>query len=380
MKRNLDDLNLRDAFAQEPDACHLALMQAACSVKEDEPVKKYTFRTALVAALIIAALMTVAIAATTGGLTDWFQKHYNAVLPQTAQEILNATEKSTLDAGPVTFTVSELLCDGKIAYLTVEAQLKEDGSAILCPDACDPYDRIGDALATKLNHPEIDAATTYLDAAKITGLPLYNIAAWMEMDSPNSMGEEMLDGYTNERGNATLVRMLYFTEMLSADELPARVVVSCMELDTETLEFVEETRQKNEILRTIPIHGVVAEKTYLPKEEVTLSDCFTLTGVTAKQTSAGAYVYIKVKPDEPMSLHELFEINDEWSVLDANGQRFPTGLSLTGEYLDGDDRVLHTQDRASEQHDAFQYMMMITVDELPESMIVTDGSVQIPVQ
>ena len=99
MKRNLDDLNLRDAFAQEPDACHLALMQAACSVKEDEPVKKYTFRTALVAALIIAALMTVAIAATTGGLTDWFQKHYNAVLPQTAQEILNATEKSTLDAG-----------------------------------------------------------------------------------------------------------------------------------------------------------------------------------------------------------------------------------------------------------------------------------------
>ena len=74
-------------------------------------MKKYTFRTALIAALLIAAMMAVAVAATRSGLVNWFEEAYHAVLPKAAQDALNATEKTTLDAGPVVFTVNELLCD-----------------------------------------------------------------------------------------------------------------------------------------------------------------------------------------------------------------------------------------------------------------------------
>ena len=69
MKRNLDELNIRNAFAQEPAACHDALMNAACSVKEEKPVKKASFRVALVVALMIVATMAVAVAA--GNLLGW---------------------------------------------------------------------------------------------------------------------------------------------------------------------------------------------------------------------------------------------------------------------------------------------------------------------
>jgi hypothetical protein len=35
MKRTVDELNLRNAFRQEPERCHAALMDAARSVKEE---------------------------------------------------------------------------------------------------------------------------------------------------------------------------------------------------------------------------------------------------------------------------------------------------------------------------------------------------------
>jgi len=71
MKRETELLNLRNAFPDEPESCHEALVQAARSVREDEPVKKVTFRAVLIAALIIAAMMAVAVAANNAGLVDW---------------------------------------------------------------------------------------------------------------------------------------------------------------------------------------------------------------------------------------------------------------------------------------------------------------------
>ena len=53
MKRDMDNLNLRDAFRPMPEETRNALMSAARSVKEDEPVKKATFRTVLIAACIM---------------------------------------------------------------------------------------------------------------------------------------------------------------------------------------------------------------------------------------------------------------------------------------------------------------------------------------
>jgi hypothetical protein len=75
MKRDMEHLNLRDAFAPMPEEAHDALMSAARSVKEDEPVKKAAFRTVLIAACVIVATMAVAMAAgQIFGWNDFFKK------------------------------------------------------------------------------------------------------------------------------------------------------------------------------------------------------------------------------------------------------------------------------------------------------------------
>lgn len=383
MKRSMDDLNLRNAFPAEPENCHQALMQAARSVREEEPVKKYTFRTVLIAALLIAAMMAVAVAATSGGLVNWFQEHYRAVLPQTAQDILSATEKTTLDAGPVTFTINELLCDGKIAYLTAEAHLKEEGSALLFPDSGDPYERIGKVMAQQLNHPEISETTTWLEAAQITGLPLYNVAAWMELEEGalELLEIEMMDGTVLENGNHLLVRMMYFTENYEGEDLPVEIVTRVMELDPSTVEYIREEQIRVTEKRSIPVNGITAERNYLPETSAVLSEQFTLTGVVARQTCAGVYVYINADTNRSMSLDELWSSNFEWHVLDQQGNRYPTGASLTSELLNGDGARFPTEVSPEEvQLQSFQYMLMISADELPDSFIVTDGETQVMVK
>ena len=49
-----DLTRLRDAFPAENPACREALIAAARSVKEDEPVRKATFRAAVIAAVILS--------------------------------------------------------------------------------------------------------------------------------------------------------------------------------------------------------------------------------------------------------------------------------------------------------------------------------------
>lgn len=300
-----------------------------------------------------------------------------------AQEILNATEKTTLEAGPVLFTVNELLCDGKIAYLTVEAQLREEGSALLYPDSCDPYGRIGKITAQRLNHPEIHEKTTWLEAAQITGLPLYSVSAWLELEESalELTDEEMMDGTVMENGNLLLVRMLYFLEDYPGDTLPVEVVTRVQELDLSTVDFIRDEMQQVSEKRSIPIHGVTAQKTYLPETPAVLSEHFTLTGATARQTCAGVYVYLRANTQQLMTLEELWHMNFEWDVLDEQGNPYPTGISLTAEILNGNgDRFPVEVSPEEVEFTSLQYMLMISADELPDSLIVTDGTTQIKVR
>ena len=44
MKRDLEHLDLKRAFRPVPEACHRALMDAARSVREEQPVKRISYR------------------------------------------------------------------------------------------------------------------------------------------------------------------------------------------------------------------------------------------------------------------------------------------------------------------------------------------------
>ncbi len=376
MKHDMNEL--RNALPGEPESCRIALLQAARSVQEDEPVKKLTFRTALVAALVIAAMMAVAVAATNGGLANWFQKDYGVALPQSAQEVLSASEKTALETELVTFTVNEMMCDGKIAYMTVEAHLKEAGTAILYPNSGDPTDRIGQQLAQELNHPNVNAESTYLDAAKTTGRPLYCVSASLEVSDNANVDSEMMDASMLENGHMLLVRMLYFREELDAATLPVTIVARVNELDLESLAFVKENEQRVEAEHSLPIHGVTAQRGYAPEGMAKLSECFTVTRVEAKQTCAGVYVTVHARLDTPMTVQQTLETGIFLEVLDEQGNPFPTGMSLTGEYLDESGQPLEWI--SEEKLEGIQFQMMISVDELPQSMTVTDGTAKIIVK
>ena len=143
MKQDMDKLDLRGAFRQEPQSCHDALMAAARSVKEERPMKKASLRTVLIAAAIILATMAAAVAAgSLLGWTDYFGQQYGIAVPQTAQRILGeAWNTHSFTLGPVTFTTKELLCDGHIAMASTEiAMTDKEDNALLCAD---PFDAIG---------------------------------------------------------------------------------------------------------------------------------------------------------------------------------------------------------------------------------------------
>ena len=141
MKRNENELNLRNAFPEMPESCYKALMDAAGSVQEEEKVKKFTIRTALIAAAIMILTVAVAMAATNMlGWSDLF--HHD--IPKTAQDILSATEQKTYQVGPVTFTVNELLTDGHMALCTSTSGMSDGSAAVIATELYDPIGACGD--------------------------------------------------------------------------------------------------------------------------------------------------------------------------------------------------------------------------------------------
>ncbi len=113
MKRDMEALNLRNAFGPMPEACRDALMTAARSVREEEPVKRFTVRTALIAACIILATIAAAIAAgSIFGWNDFFSIFYGDTrVPQAAQEIMASAQEETFTVGPATFKIQERFAD-----------------------------------------------------------------------------------------------------------------------------------------------------------------------------------------------------------------------------------------------------------------------------
>ena len=57
MKRDMDNLKLRDAFGSMPEETRDALMTAARSVKEEEPVKRATIRTVFIAVCVLSLFL-----------------------------------------------------------------------------------------------------------------------------------------------------------------------------------------------------------------------------------------------------------------------------------------------------------------------------------
>lgn len=335
--------NLKNAFPEMPEMCHDALMRAARSVKEEKKAMKHpSLRTALIAALIIVSTMTAALAA--GRLLGW-REFYPYDIPDSAKEILDATQVREYQVGPVTFTVNELLTDGHIAMAAATARVTDGSGAVLSSEVYDAIGANGEngrALAAKWGLPP---ETGWIDAAKLRNVPFYRVSMHVEVPQEMDGGEAMGDTLWDEEGNCALYYMPMLIRNKVGDSLPVRLGFTVTAYDMTKVEppsvdytredWENSCREAAELDRwqaqfdvTLTVPAPLAEKTYTPAAPYEFPNGLTLNRVTAEQTVAGAYVIGEFTLRDGVDFRDAN--NGELMFQDADGREIPWGMAESG--------------------------------------------------
>lgn len=347
-----DEWNLRDAFREEPESCHRALMDAARSVKEEVPVKKTTFRAVLLSALILVGTLSAAIAATDFlGWTDFYSRLYHITVPGEARQALRDTAPRSFSVGPMTVKITQLLCDRHIVLSAAEASMT-DGSAALYAPSSDIYEAIGAITDTEAERLGLPPETTWLEAAEQTGLPLYGVRVLIETDLS---GEAMEDALWDEEG-----RLIYFhmplLDNVTGDTLPVTFYLAVRRYDPATGQEIE-----NWIIREpgeIPIEQKQEERDYTP-ETAFAPFGYQLKSVRAERYATGAYIALTFEAPEgaePEDAYVLYTL----ALGDETGEPLPEGLNLS-------------QGIDTDAWPAVTMEAMASLETLPETLTLTLG-------
>lgn len=362
--RNHPELELKSAFPDMPPGCYDALMRAARSAEEETKMKKFTVRTVLIAAILALITMTTALGATELlGWTDFFTQYGDkTIVPKAAQEIMNETEPQRFELGPLTFTLRQLMSDGRLAVSTVDIRTADGSPALYC---FDPHDVLGSngengrQLAERLGLPW---DTPYVDAARQLGLPLYWCEAGLECQAyDGGMGDPLW----NDDNTMTIFDMAYLALEQMPERLDAELFLWMAQVDPENVEAAAENALRARVPLSIPVHAETEERTYLPTEPFS-ADGLALQSVRAECTVAGTYLYAVFMVDEGVDIREVYG-NEDIRFLDENGLPFALGMSLSG-YVD------------MEHLPEFTFGDMIAVEKLPQSLIVAVGEKQVTVK
>lgn len=357
MKRNPEELYLRNAFSEEPEVCHAALMNAARSVKQEKKMKRNAVRVALAVALILLATMAVAVAAgRLLGFADFFGQ-YGAQVPETAQRMMGeAWNRHEYALGPVRFTTQELLCDGHVALASTAAAMDDGSDALICAE---PFDAIGangengEQTAQRLGVPP---ETTWLEAARLLGRRLYAVRAILELPAALDSGSAMEDILFGEDGGAVYFSMPELLPGASGETLAMQLYLSVTGFDVET-GAAGETLQAREPL-DVYLDAPLETCAYAAGGAL-LSDGYTLGSVQAELTALGLYLRSTFTAPANATMNDVYErALPLW--LDAQGEPLPEGVSLSAGIDAGSlPTVVYTQ--------------MFSVDALPEKLIMRTG-------
>ena len=359
MKRDMENLNLRDTFKATPDKCRDALMTAARSVREEEPVRRISFRAVLIAACIILATMAIAIAATkTLGWADFFEIIYGDtnVITKEAQAIMDNTEKQTVTVGPVSFTVQSLFADEQQAMATTLITTADGSRALFVTEfygndyAVGDNEEFGEALAKLYG---VDPETTWIDTAKKLNCPLYRVAATLHGKDPYDYGGGMLGDLYDEEGNLVYfsTRDMYMPDgssyPLRADPVPMELWVQVNEIDLETGDEIHVGHTVMDVQVPMSLQSEPAEYR-IPEDYVVFG--LHLDSVKATKTAAGVYLYVDFTDQDGMKYRKNY-MYPVWT--DENGEEYPDGLIMSY-YIDTD------------QWPRVSVNSMIAADSIPE--------------
>ena len=357
MKRDLDNLDLRGAFKPMPDECRNALITAACSVKEEEPVKRITIRTVLIAACIIIATMAIAVAAgQIFGWTDFFSEYYGSPVPETAQQIMKASGTTTFTIGPVIFDVGGLYCDGYIATSSTVARLADGNTALLTGD--DPYDAIGangengENVAEKLG---VDPDISWADAAKQLDLPLYSVRATLEIPEELVGGEQYEDPMFNEDGSLTYFSCAMMNGKAYGENVDCEIWLRVAKVNLDNSEADQDAVLEK---KDIPIYleAPIDTKDYNFPENTVIGNKFRLDSVKGILMPAGLYMFCNYTALDGATEDDAYDALCDSMFVQEDGSDYPASMDLTGCIWDFDNWPV------------VEIREMLPLDHLPESV------------
>ncbi len=331
MKPEKDDLDLRNAFGPVPEDVEKLVLQTASSVPSAPPQRRRHARTlVIVLALMLSVLLLAAAAASRTGWREFFQDFRYISMPNGVEAAMNVSKPLRFEVGPLTFTVNQLISDGKIAMASTQVTAT-DGSMVLCTGDAGPQDnrlgsnKSGRQMAARLNlAPETD----WLTAAKATGMPLYEVRAILEPTSVYSL-EEMEDWLWDDKNNLAYFSMLYLTSTEGMTELPVSFLLRVAAIDPETGEVIEKWTDRPNV--TIPISPKAEERVYVPAKETYING-YRLESVRAERYVTGVYLYTTLTAPDGIAKDSVSEANlyDLITFCQSDGTRYDDGISLTG--------------------------------------------------
>ena len=328
-KHKQNDLDLKQAFSPMPDDCYQALMHAARSVKEEEPVKKTSFRMVLIAAAILILTMVVALAANELGIIN-FMDRFRARLPESALDLMAKTENKTFAVGPLEITLRELLADGRVVMMTAHANKADESPAVLVAGSGDMSDRIPESEAKRLKLPQ---ETTFIEAVRQIKAPLYIVYPYLTIDFELLHGEEMMAEFYAEDGALLQMQMLQTKPDQINETLEAMLTLHVREINPETGEQVEGRDWRVDEKISVPVNKTVTEKSYTPDGNALL-DGYTVKSLKAEQTVAGIYLTTQAEAGPGVKRENVYQTLYTWEYRTVDDKPFPDGISMSGYLVD----------------------------------------------
>lgn len=362
MKRDFENLDLRAAFREEPESCHRALMDAARSVREErQTMRKFSFRTAIIAAVVALSMMTTALAA--GELLGWTDYFENWGI-HTTPGMRNAMQMApkTYEVGPLTFTVQEAVSDNRFALMSTQVAVTDGSLALMTMFADDPIGAYGErsqVLMTALGVE--DPSVPCYEAGAAKGIPVYSVRAIIEVAEQYNGGEGMEDVMWDAQGNAVYLNSHSLNTENIGETLPVTIFLRVAQVD-EKGEEVQKWTAREEM--TIPVGQLLEKKHYAPEKPCIVNGA-ELECINAELYITGAYLRFQWKlPDGVVNDDNFFMWDyhsDELLLTDGAFNVFERGISLTGSYDDSHWPVVTVEE-------------MINVDALPEVIRISDGT------
>lgn len=324
-----DEPNLRNAFAPIPPDVREQLVRTARSVKEEEKAKNrpYRLRPALVAAIVVFATMSVALAV--GGSVGWnefFSQFHGSSVPAPIQERMDDVAHTSLELGPVTFTVEQALCDGQLVMVSVSARMTDGSAALLAPDE-DWNSPVSVTADTEQRRLGLAEDVTWLDAARQQNQPIYAVQVLTDF---GQLGGDQYMGYLYDaEGGYVAVSGFSVEAGEIGDAVPVDFLLGVSAIDPETGNTTQEWQ--DDLAYTVRVNrDILGEKTYMPEEALEVGGC-RLESVRMELRVTGAYVYTTFTASDAVNREsgEALDACYQIEVVDQDGNAFSEGASLS---------------------------------------------------